>query len=81
MEHVFAALVAVEPELVISVEAGGEAVVGGANDAVVVVEGDCTDFAEWVLGSQTGDMGEGHGVFRDGEPGAVGRGGHEGEEV
>lgn len=77
VEHVFAAFVAIEPELVVGVEAGGEAVVSGADDAVVVVEGDGADFAEGVLGAQAGDMGEGHGVFRNGQSGAVGRGGHE----
>lgn len=81
MEHVFATLIAIEPELVVGVETWREAVVGGADDAVVVVEGDGADFAERILGAQAGDVGEGHGVFRNGQPGAVGLGGHVGNEL
>lgn len=81
VEHVFAPLVAVEPELVVGIEAGGEAVVGGADDAIVVVKGDGPDFAEGVFGAQAGDMGEGHGVFGDGQPGAMDGGGHGGRKI
>ena len=67
MDHEAAACVAIRPEFGGGVVARGEAIVGGADDAVVEVEGDGADFAERVLGAKTGDMGQGHGVFGDGE--------------
>jgi len=65
MEHEFAAFVAVVPEFGWGVVFWGEAVIGGADDAVFPVEGDGADFAEGVFRAQGGDMGEGHGVAWD----------------
>ncbi len=74
VEHKFAPLVAVEPEFMVGIEAGSQAVVGRADDAVVVIEGDGTDFAKGILRAQAGDVSQGHGVFRDGQARATGDG-------
>jgi len=57
VDHEAAACVAIRPEFGGGVVARGEAIVGGADDAVVEVEGDGADFAEGILGAEAGDMG------------------------
>lgn len=67
MEHEFLAAFAICPEILGGIEAGGEAVVGGGNDAVVVVEGGGADLAVRILGAEAGDVGERHGVLGNAE--------------
>ena len=52
MEHVFLAGVAIVPKSFGGIEAGGEAVVSGADDAVGVVDGDRADFSVGIFGTQ-----------------------------
>ena len=69
MEHEFLAAVAIVPEAFGGVKTRGEAVVGGGDDPVVMVEGGGADFAEGVFGAKAGYFGESHGVLRKGEAG------------
>ena len=57
MNHEAAASVTICPEFGGGVVTGSEAIVSGANDAVIEVEGDGAYFAERVLGAKAGDMG------------------------
>ncbi len=57
VDHEAAASVAICPEFWGGVVARGEAIVGGADDTVVEVEGNGADLAEGVLGAKAGDMG------------------------
>lgn len=63
VEHEFLAAFAVCPEIGGCVEAGCEAVIGGGDDAVVMVKGSGTDFPVGILGAEAGDVGERHGVL------------------
>ena len=69
MEHEFLPCLPIRPEFRGGIVAGGEAVVGGADHAVVEVEGGGSNFSVGILGAEAGDMGEGHGVFRDADAG------------
>lgn len=74
VDHETASGVAIRPEFRGSVVAWGEAIVSGADDAVVEVESDGADFAIGILGAKAGDMGESHGVLGDGQAGERSRG-------
>lgn len=67
VEHVFLAIVAVVPETLMGLESRRQAIVGGSDDSVVEVDGNCADFPERVFGPKTGDMSESHGVFGNGD--------------
>ena len=67
MEHEFLSRLAVIPEALRRIVAGREAVVSGADHAVIVVESGGTDFSIGIFRAQARDMGEGHGVLGDGQ--------------
>lgn len=63
MEHEFAASPAIVPKPRRRVEAGREAVVGGADHAVVVVQRGRANLPVRVLGAQAGHLGKSHRVL------------------
>jgi hypothetical protein len=74
VEHEFLTALAIGPEILGSIEAGGEAVVGGGDHAVVVVKCRRTHFSIRILGTEAGDMGKSHGVLGNAET-VLGHGG------
>ena len=75
MDHELSAVVMICRKLRRCIVTGGKAIVGGANDAVVFVQGHSSYFSEWIFGSQAGHVGQSHRVLVDGES-IGGRHGH-----
>lgn len=67
VEHEFLPTLAIGPKILRSIEAGGEAVVGGGDYTVVVVKCRRTHLAIRILGTKAGHMRKRHGVLGNAE--------------
>ena len=69
MQHVFLAFFPAGPEGVLSLESGIQSVVGGADDAVVRIQGGGSHLAVRVLRPQGCRVRQRHYILRDGKAG------------
>ena len=67
MQHEFLASLAIDPKISRRIEAWGQTVVGGGDDAIIMIKSSSPDFSVGILRTEAGDMGKGHGVLGNAE--------------